>query len=219
MFMIVSDDRRFVDYWRALMQSRCGSGDHTETRAEVKDALVLAEQKRMQLGIVDLGHKGLDALSSAGELAQLARRMRLLLVRPEFSCEAEIAALTLGVVGCCSSQALSPVELERIVDVVLKGGVWISRQALPEMLGVLRQAAARKAPPRPDAKLSALTPREREIADLVAEGVANKVIAKRLGVSDLTVKAHMTMILRKMGVSSRVQLALLLSGSRQAETV
>ena len=219
MFVIVSDDRRFIEFWRALLKSHCIGGVHAEPCAALDDALVLAEQTRIQLCVVDLAHKEMDVLTRSGDLAELARRMRLLIVRPEFSSKDEIGGLSLGVVGCCSSKTLSSVELERIVDVVLKGGVWISRQALPEMLGVLRQAAARKISARPDEKLGGLTPRERQIADLVAEGVANKGIAKRLGVSDLTVKAHMTVILRKMGVSSRVQLALLLSGSRQVETV
>ena len=75
----------------------------------------------------------------------------------------------------------------------------------------MRQAAAPKPAANANPMLERLTPREREIAGLVAEGVANKVIAQRLGLSDLTVKAHLTAIFRKLGVPSRVKLALLLS--------
>ena len=218
MFLIVSDDRRFVERWRSLLRTGSGTCDHTETRSSLKDALDLAEYERPQLGVIDLACKGSEVFAADGDLAKLARRVRLLLVRPEFSTADEIAALSHGVVGCCS-ESLSALELGRIVDVVLKGGVWISRHALPEMLGFLRKAASAKAARCRDGKLAVLTPREREIAGYVAEGVANKVIASRLGVSDLTVKAHMTTIFRKMGVVSRVQLALLLSESKSAETV
>ena len=216
LFLIVSDDQRFVENWSAVLRIYCSREDHTETCVRLKDALGASERRRPLLVVVDLSQKGRDALAANGDLAALARRTRLLLARESFSTDDEIAALALGVAGCCSGQLVRG-ELEKIVDVVLKGGVWISRDALPEMLNFLRQAASRSTLPAANNKLGALTPREREIAIYVAEGAANKVIAKRLGLSDLTIKAHLTVIFRKLGVASRVQLALLLSELRQTE--
>jgi two-component system nitrate/nitrite response regulator NarL len=54
-----------------------------------------------------------------------------------------------------------------------------------------------------------LTPRETEILQLLAEGQSNKVIARNLGISDGTVKLHVKAILRKLGVHSRVEAAVL----------
>lgn len=215
-FLIVSDDRHFVENWSAVLRPFFGKEDHTETCAALKDALDAAEHVRPMLAVVDFSRSGQRVLSPQGELGALARRVRLLLAHTGFSVSDEISALALGVAGCCTDQ-LSASELGKIVDVVLKGGVWVSRQALPEMLNFLRQAAVRKPPPEAGNKLAVLTAREREIATYVAEGAANKVIAKRLGLSDLTVKAHLTAIFRKLGVSSRVQLAVLLNEMRQAE--
>jgi len=59
-----------------------------------------------------------------------------------------------------------------------------------------------------------LTPREREVASGVLEGNANKVIAAELGLSDNTVKMHLTQIMRKLKVTNRTQVVLLLGGSR-----
>ena len=56
--------------------------------------------------------------------------------------------------------------------------------------------------------VAALTPREREIASLVAAGSANKEIADRLGVSQRTVKAHLTSIFAQIGVTDRTSAAL-----------
>ena len=210
MILLVSEDRRFLELWRSLLREHLGPGDHAATCARLADALGLAERGRLSLCVVDTLSPLHTTLGADGELAQLARRARVLLARTEFSVAAEVAALSLGVAGSCAA-TLEPAELARIVEVVLKGGVWVSRQALPEMLLLLRQAAAPKPAANANPMLERLTPREREIAGLVAEGVANKVIAQRLGLSDLTVKAHLTAIFRKLGVPSRVKLALLLS--------
>jgi DNA-binding NarL/FixJ family response regulator len=53
-----------------------------------------------------------------------------------------------------------------------------------------------------------LTPREREVLELVAEGLANKNIARRLGISDRTVKSHLTSVFQAIGVVDRTQAAL-----------
>ena len=63
--------------------------------------------------------------------------------------------------------------------------------------------------PEPATPLSELTPREQEILSHIAEGESNKVIAKHLGISDGTVKLHVKAILRKLGVHSRVEAAVI----------
>jgi DNA-binding NarL/FixJ family response regulator len=55
---------------------------------------------------------------------------------------------------------------------------------------------------------AALTPREREVLALVAEGLPNKLIARRLEISEKTVKAHLTRVFEQIGVSDRTQAAL-----------
>jgi DNA-binding NarL/FixJ family response regulator len=52
-----------------------------------------------------------------------------------------------------------------------------------------------------------LTAREREITDLIARGACNKEIAQRLGITERTVKAHLTSVFQKLGLSGRLQLA------------
>ena len=74
-------------------------------------------------------------------------------------------------------------------------------------------------PPTPAAAdLDALTPREREILDLVAQGQANKEIAAALGISERTARTHVSHVLRKLGVSSRTQAALLVEPGGQRLT-
>jgi DNA-binding NarL/FixJ family response regulator len=61
---------------------------------------------------------------------------------------------------------------------------------------------------QPARRLELLTGREREVLDLVAAGQPNKVIARRLGISERTVKAHLTSVYHRLGVTDRIQAAL-----------
>ncbi|NMW25568.1 response regulator transcription factor, partial [Rhodanobacter denitrificans] len=61
------------------------------------------------------------------------------------------------------------------------------------------------------AQIAALTPQQFRVMTMIAEGLLNKQIAWELGVSEATVKAHMTAIMRKLGVNNRTQVALIAS--------
>ena len=100
---------------------------------------------------------------------------------------------------------------------MLDGGTWISSAALPLLLKGLGGLNAAPAANRPGAgiadRLASLTPREGQIAELVASGASNKLIARQLDITDRTVKAHLSAIFQKLGVSDRLQLALYVTGS------
>lgn len=210
MLLIVSRRKNFLQTWNTLLRPTPRAADIPLIRGTVAEAVTLAENTRLTLAVVDSAQFDKGILRTDGELAQLAKRTHLLLAESNLGADTELAALALGIVGCCPSN-LSEAELRKIVDVVTKGGIWVSRAALPNLLNQLRQAAPRPVETAPGERLAQLTPREREIALCVAQGAPNKLIAKRLSVSDVTVKAHLTAIFHKLGVSGRVQLALLLS--------
>ncbi|HZQ28968.1 MAG TPA: response regulator transcription factor [Acidimicrobiales bacterium] len=112
-------------------------------------------------------------------------------------------------------------ERERILEALDAGAVgYLLKDADPdELIRGIRAAAAGDAPFSPRAAkallprsgsspLDDLTEREREVLTLVATGLANKVIAIKLGISERTVKAHLTSIFTRLNVGDRVQAAL-----------
>ena len=102
---------------------------------------------------------------------------------------------------------MEPDELIRALQDVTAGETVVAK----ELAGVLARVVQgdTPAPGKPDNQLAELTPREREILKHLAEGQSNKVIARNLGISDGTVKLHVKAILRKLGVHSRVEAAVM----------
>jgi DNA-binding NarL/FixJ family response regulator len=81
----------------------------------------------------------------------------------------------------------------------------VSRGESPLNPRVARQLLSARAEAPPSVEL---TPREAEVLGLVRQGLANKQIARRLGISERTVKAHLTNVFQRIGVADRTQAAL-----------
>lgn len=90
------------------------------------------------------------------------------------------------------------------LSTVLAGGIW-----LPE--GLAELSATREEELTVAEALASLTPQQFRVASMVSQGLLNKQIAYELGVTEATVKAHMTEIFKKLGVQSRTQAAVAMS--------
>ena len=115
-----------------------------------------------------------------------------------------------GAVGYCHSHAGPPV-LHQVATVVANQGLWVGQELLMRLvratLGTTNdQEVAFQ-------RIDSLSDREQEVANLVGRGSSNKEIARRLDISERTVKAHLSAIFLKLGVRDRLQLGLLLRNS------
>ncbi len=100
-------------------------------------------------------------------------------------------------------------EYAEAMRAVQRGEIWLGREKLAHALTSLIDAVNLSARPRAPAGASEkLSPREEEIVGLISRGCTNKEIAKALGLSDKTVKAHLSHVFAKLGVTRRAQLAL-----------
>lgn len=103
---------------------------------------------------------------------------------------------------------MEPDELITALGEIVNGTTVVAK----ELTGILAKAVqgeVREGVPQEEGAFAELTPREREILCLLAEGQSNKVIARNLGISDGTVKLHVKAILRKLSVHSRVEAAVM----------
>ncbi|THF54991.1 helix-turn-helix transcriptional regulator [Pseudothauera rhizosphaerae] len=119
-----------------------------------------------------------------------------------------LLALDGGARGYCHALS-APALLREVAVVVHHGGLWIGPELMGRVLGAFRRAAPAPAA-APD--LDLLSPREQEVARAVASGHSNKEIARLLGITERTVKAHLGTAFEKLGVRDRLQLALRIGG-------
>lgn len=120
-------------------------------------------------------------------------------------------AMAAGASGYC--HAYSPAGLlGEVRAVITRGGLWLGRDLLQRLIHVSAGLVSSR-PERVGDALAKLTPREREVALAAAEGMSNKEIARRLDITERTVKAHISSCLERLAVRDRLQLALALNDS------
>ena len=208
--LLVDDHNLFRRGLRALLsqderfQVICEAGD-------IGEALrCLAQTPQPDVILLDNhlpGVRGVDAIPALKDAAPQARILMLTVSENE---DDLAAALRAGADG----YLLKTVESDHLGETIVKvldGESVISPQMLTKLVSVFRARPAETAPaplepasgPSPDL----LSPREREILLLIARGDSNKLIARALDIAETTVKIHVQHILRKLGLSSRVQAA------------
>jgi DNA-binding NarL/FixJ family response regulator len=149
--------------------------------------------------LMDLSMPGLDGVE-ATRAVLAARPDTKVIMLTSFSENARIlAALEAGAVGYLLKDS-EPEQLIKALHDAAEGGVPLSPKAARALLPANRPAGA--------ASADSLTAREREVLSLVAIGLPNKTIARRLGISEKTVKAHLTRVFTVLGVSDRTSAAL-----------
>jgi DNA-binding NarL/FixJ family response regulator len=165
------------------------------TAADGDEAVRLAVEREPDVVLMDLEMPGKDGIQAAREV--LARRPRTaVVVLTSFSDRERIlAALDAGAVGYLLKD-VQPDELARAIQAAAAGQSPLDPRAARELL-------ADRHPLGPQ-----LSQREEEVLGLLARGLPNKLIARRLGISERTVKGHLTRIFARIGVTDRTQAAL-----------
>ncbi len=167
--------------------------------------------------IVDLALPGLRRVSGLRDIQRSSPSTKILALTETLAEGEGLLALKAGVKGYCA-RTIALEHLKQAVAAVQKGEIWVSRKLVPalvaELLSLVDSREREELQLDLDPRLGSLTARQRMIADLISRGACNKEIANRLKISERTVKAHLTEAFRNVGVSDRLQLALLLKGVR-----
>jgi len=120
-----------------------------------------------------------------------------------------VSAIVAGARGYCHAWS-SPEQLREVAQVVSRGGYWIGSALMSKLIGVVNKTL-----PMVEELPEELSGREAEVAREVIAGRSNKEIARVLGITERTVKAHLGAIFTKLGVRDRLQLALRLTGNKE----
>lgn len=226
MFIIATKRKNVIEKWQKILEKH-GATYHVDSMSAL---YAIENPNDCLLLILDFQLADANEPKQWRYIKQTMAQTKLLLYGAQFAPSAELEALAAGVSGCLDPRT-SPKNIEKTVDVVLQGGVWLSKASIPILANKLQsffdeKATSNSTPVANSSsknttenrtqnikqKLDKLTKREREVAELVRTGANNKIIAQDLAISDRTVKAHLTSIYEKLEVPDRIHLALQLAG-------
>jgi DNA-binding NarL/FixJ family response regulator len=168
-----------------------------ETAGNLRSAIARAAETSFDLCLLDLGLPDCSGLQALERMRESLPALPVVVVSGSDDTSHVLRALDLGAMGYIPKTSARDVLLGA-VRLVASGGIYVPVQAL-----TAREAAvAAPAAPQPDLGMSA---RQREVLDLLLKGLPNKLIARKLDISENTAKIHVSAVLRALGVASRTQ--------------
>jgi two-component system nitrate/nitrite response regulator NarL len=206
--IVIADDHPiFRDGLRRLLEAEPKFAVIGEA-CDGAEAVKLARQLKPDILLLDLAmprHPGLEALREMNS-GSAPHSVRIILLTAAAEKNQIVEALQLGARGVVLKDSATQLLLKSI-DTVMAGEYWVGRESVSNLVQYLRtliQSSGEEA----RQKKFGLTPRELEIVSAVVAGYANKEIAEYFKISEDTVKHHLSNIFDKLGVSTRLELAL-----------
>ena len=161
--------------------------------ADGEEALALAERLAPDVVLIDLVMPGVDGIEALRRLRDRMPAARAIVLSSFVDDDKLFPAVRAGAAGYLLKD-VQPQELVAAIRTVHGGGALLHPTVAARLMEELAD--------------DPLTPREREVLALIGRGLPNKQIARELGIAEKTVKAHVSAVLAKLGVSDRTQAAL-----------
>jgi DNA-binding NarL/FixJ family response regulator len=195
--LLIADDHAVVRTGLARLVETFDDIELVGAAANGEEAVALAAERRPDVVLMDLEMPVLDGIEATRRIREAHPDVAVVVLTSFSDRERILGTLDAGAAGYLLKDA-EPAELEKAVRAAARGEAPLDPKAARAVLSARR-------PPGPESQLSG---REREVLVMVAEGLPNKLIARRLGISEKTVKAHLTNVFRTIGVTDRTQAAL-----------
>ena len=214
--VMIVDDQRATRMGLSLIINRADDLQVTAEAVHGQDALdqlaALLEERRPLPDVVlmDVRMPVLNGIDATARISQLYPSIRVLVLTTYDQDEFAFGALSAGASGFLLKDTRTP-QLHQALRAVNSGDAILTPRITRELLN--RHMLSPVASPRQRAarqRLDDLSPREREVADLVAQGLTNAEIAQRLVLAPDSVKKNVTRILTKLDLRDRVQLVILM---------
>jgi DNA-binding NarL/FixJ family response regulator len=199
--IVIADDHPiFRDGLKKLLESEPGLTVVGEA-ADGREALRLVAEKRPDILLLDFAmpQGGLAALR---DLAKVGHGVRAILLTATISTEEIVQALEAGVRGVVLKESATDL-LFKSMRSVMAGEYWVGREATGNVFESLRRLQQSA-----EDRNYRITPREQEIVAAIVAGLNNRQIAHRFKIAEQTVKHHLSSIYQKLGVSTRLELAM-----------
>ncbi|MCU1608553.1 MAG: DNA-binding response regulator [Pseudonocardiales bacterium] len=206
--VVVVDDQPLIRAGIALLVSAEEDIAIVAEAADGQGALIQAGDQRPDVLLMDVRMPGTDgvkatrAVIEGGLTAQSGQPVRVIILTTYHIDEAVYAALRAGASGFLLKDA-APTEIVAAIRAVAAGEAWLDPTVTRQLID---EFAARPAQHTPTpAQMAQLTPREREVLILLAQGLSNTEVAGQLFISEATVKTHLAHVMAKLSVREKTQ--------------
>ena len=192
--VLLADDHRLM---RAGLRALLKSLELVQVVAEAgngHEAIQLAEQHQPDIVIMDIGMPELNGLEATARIVKLAPAPRIIVVSMHANEEYVRRALQAGAAGYLLKGA-EPAELELAIRAVMRGETYLTPAVSKQVVQNYLHPREMKTNP-----IQELTPRQREVLQLVAEGHSTKDIAQKLNLSVKTVDTHRTELMQRLDI-------------------
>jgi DNA-binding NarL/FixJ family response regulator len=197
--VVIAEDHAMVRSGLVELLSAAEDVEVVGTAANGEEAIATVAEHSPDLVLMDLSMPVLDGLEATRRLTTGDGAPRVVVLTSFSDRDRILGALDAGAVGYLLKDA-EPDELLRGVRAAARGESPLDPKAATAVLSARAE--------RRESGAEDLSPREREVLALVAAGLPNKLIARRLEISEKTVKAHLTRVFQQIGVTDRTQAAL-----------
>ena len=195
--LLIADDHSVVRAGLAQLAATFDDVEVVATAADGAEAVERCVETQPDVVLMDLEMPDVDGIEATRRIGELAPEAQVVILTSFSDRERILRALDAGAVGYILKDA-TPDEVAEAVRAAARGESPLDPKAARTLLASRREQ-------EPAGQLSE---REREVLVMVAEGLQNKQISHQLGISEKTVKAHLTSVFRAIGVTDRTQAAL-----------
>lgn len=205
--LIADDHELFLEGLKLVLRSHFPQANIFAVKSYI-ELFDILNKNHFDIVITDLAMPGANSMDALSQMHNILKDTPIIVISAVFDKEIVQKTIEIGVSGYIPKSSSNDLMLSAI-RLVMAGGVYIPKELLddasfsPEMSSELQKLKEFSQPQTPKTKTKKLTPRQIDVVRGIAKGLPNKLIAYELGLTEGTVKVHITVILKTLGVSNR----------------